>query len=156
MLCKKCVPYNFAKFKRKHLRQSLFFFIKKPEAPTQVLFCEFCEIFLEYLWWLLFYLGPCQTSMMERFSKNNYGCLTVISLKKLHDRVLNTTLRYKSRVGFFRIYIFRNISRGSRPNLFKRVIFICISLTLLLRFQIPLRLLEIKNWSIIYYCILRF
>ena len=60
VFCKKVVLKNFAKFTRKHLCQSLFFWpatlLKKTMA--QVLWCEFCKsfkntFFTEHLRWLL-------------------------------------------------------------------------------------------------------
>ena len=59
LICKKGVLKNFAKFTGKHLCQS--FFLNKKETLTQVLSCEFCEIFknnffIEHLRWLLLLL----------------------------------------------------------------------------------------------------
>ena len=57
VFCKKGVLKNFAKFAGKHLCQSLFFnkvgnFIKK-ETLAQVFSCEFCDIFIEHVLWLI-------------------------------------------------------------------------------------------------------
>ena len=61
VLLKKDVLKSFAKFTGKHLCRSLFFnkVVGIRKTPTQVLCCEFCEIFKkaffkEHLWWLLF------------------------------------------------------------------------------------------------------
>ena len=43
VFCKKDVLRNFAKFKGKHLCQSLFFDFIRKETPVQVFSCEFCE-----------------------------------------------------------------------------------------------------------------
>ena len=128
MFCKKGILKNSAKFKGKHLYQSLFFnkvaghrpqacsFIKK-ETLTQVFSCEFCEhVFLQDT------SGGCQlqiTTFSGRTDfesiKNNFG--GVHSFARLH-----TSEAFVQKCSVKKVFL--NISQNPHENTCARVSFL--------------------------------